>query len=193
MAITWNIDEARATIQAQMDEANRLDGMIDTIAAERDALIQANAMLAADLGAAERERDKAINIAAQRCTELKRVRHALAAPSNGDLGDLIDALRTRAEATEADLLAVRTTLDGVIDTIAAERDAANARADAAGVYIERIRTALGGYEDSDLASLAETLCRRNEALEAEAEQMRTALRVAEQLTLRELQKKHSLA
>jgi hypothetical protein len=31
MAITWNIDEARATIQAQMDEANRLDGMIDTI------------------------------------------------------------------------------------------------------------------------------------------------------------------
>ena len=37
MAITWNIDEARATVQAQMDEANRLDGVIDTIAAERDA------------------------------------------------------------------------------------------------------------------------------------------------------------
>jgi len=37
MAITWNIDEARATIQAQMDEANRLDGMIDAIAAVRDA------------------------------------------------------------------------------------------------------------------------------------------------------------
>jgi len=92
------------------------------------------------------------------------------------------------EGVEAVLLAVRTTLDGVIDTIASERDAAIARADAAGVYIERIRTALGGYEDSDLASLAETLRRRNEALEAEAEQMRTALRVAEQLTLRELQK-----
>lgn len=37
MTITWNIDEARATIQAQMDETNRLDGVIDAIAAERDA------------------------------------------------------------------------------------------------------------------------------------------------------------
>ena len=36
MAITWNIDEARATIQAQMAEANRLDAVIDELAAVRD-------------------------------------------------------------------------------------------------------------------------------------------------------------
>ena len=42
-----------------------------------------------------------------------------------------------------------------------------ARAEAAEAYIERIRTALGGYPDSDLVSLAETLNVRNVAAEDE--------------------------
>lgn len=44
-----------------------------------------------------------------------------------------------------------------------------ARAEA---YIERIRQAMGGYRDSDLASLAETLNARNAALEAENASLR---------------------
>ena len=54
-----DLAEARATIQAQMAEAGRLDEVIDELSADRDALESANAMLAADLGAAGRERDAA--------------------------------------------------------------------------------------------------------------------------------------
>lgn len=39
MAITWNIDEARATIRAQMAEANRLDEVIDDLSAETSAAL----------------------------------------------------------------------------------------------------------------------------------------------------------
>ena len=37
MAISWNVDELRNTVQAQIEEANRLDEVIDVLAAERDA------------------------------------------------------------------------------------------------------------------------------------------------------------
>ena len=37
MAISWNVDELRSTVAAQMAEANRLDEVIDVLAAERDA------------------------------------------------------------------------------------------------------------------------------------------------------------
>jgi chromosome segregation ATPase len=40
-----------------------------------------------------------------------------------------------------------------------------------GAYLERIRVALGGYRDSNLASLAETLKARRDALEAENERL----------------------
>lgn len=39
MTITWNIDEARATIRAQMAEANRLDEVIDDLSAETSAAL----------------------------------------------------------------------------------------------------------------------------------------------------------
>ena len=37
LAISWNVDELRSTVAAQMEEANRLDEVIDVLAAERDA------------------------------------------------------------------------------------------------------------------------------------------------------------
>lgn len=46
-----------------------------------------------------------------------------------------------------------------------EEAAANARAETAEAYIERIRVALGGYPDSDLPSLATTLKARCGELE----------------------------
>jgi len=57
----------------------------------------------------------------------------------------------------------------------AEVDRLITRAEAAEAYIERIRQAMGGYADSDLASLAETLKKRDDALEAEVERLRAAL------------------
>ncbi len=54
MTITWNIDEARATIRAQMDEANRLDEVIDDLSAETSA-----ALARAEAAEAEIERLRA--------------------------------------------------------------------------------------------------------------------------------------
>ena len=52
-------------------------------------------------------------------------------------------------------------------------EANSARAEAAEAYIERIRVALGGYKDSDLASLAETLNARNAALSKQVTELTT--------------------
>ena len=71
-----------------------------------------------------------------------------------------------------------TVIDDEMVTLVYETDALEAmakeraRAKAAEAYIERIRNALGGYADSDLVSLAETLKARDDALEAEVERLR---------------------
>lgn len=59
---------------------------------------------------------------------------------------------------------MRTNYRAMNDTIVERNDMA--------AYIERIRVALGGYKDSDLADLATTLKTRNDALEAEIERLR---------------------
>ena len=53
--------------------------------------------------------------------------------------------------------------------------AEKARADQLVAELERIRVALNGYADSDLASLAETIVRQNQALTADNEQWRNAI------------------
>lgn len=63
----------------------------------------------------------------------------------------------------------------IFDEIRDQRDAALARAEASEAYIECVRVALGGYPDSDLVSLAETLNVRNGALEAKDEGMSSLL------------------
>ena len=50
MAITWNIDEARATIRAQMAEANRLDEVIDDLSAETSAALARAEAAEAEVG-----------------------------------------------------------------------------------------------------------------------------------------------
>lgn len=50
-----------------------------------------------------------------------------------------------------------------------------ARADLLAAELERVRIALDGYDDSDLASLARTVMRQNEALQADNEQWRNAI------------------
>lgn len=58
MAITWNIDETRATIRAQMAEANRLDEVIDDLSAETSAaLARAEAAEAAETSLRNEWRD----------------------------------------------------------------------------------------------------------------------------------------
>ena len=53
--------------------------------------------------------------------------------------------------------------------------AEKARADQLSAELERVRIALNGYDDSDLASLAQTVMRQNEALRADNEQWRNAI------------------
>ena len=50
MAITWNIDEARATIRAQMAEANRLDEVINDLSAETSAALARAEAAEAEVG-----------------------------------------------------------------------------------------------------------------------------------------------
>ena len=64
---------------------------------------------------------------------------------------------------------------GQLDRLDEVVDEVTARAEAAEAYIERIRTALDGYPDSDLASLAETLNVRNVAAEAEVARLNNEL------------------
>ena len=85
MAISWNVDELRNTVAAQMAEANRLDEVIDELTvraeqaeADNARLLAANAMLAADLGVAERERDAAQADVARLTTALALIDEARA-------------------------------------------------------------------------------------------------------------------
>lgn len=66
----------------------------------------------------------------------------------------------------------RDVLLGVIDQLRNERDASVGRVEAIEAQIETVRQALGGYKDSDLASLATTIAARLAAVEAELEQTR---------------------
>ena len=70
MAVTWNIDQARRTIQTQMVEANRLDAVIDELAAERDEW-KAHAE-AAEAQAAQYQHDLAVALE----TETRQARRA---------------------------------------------------------------------------------------------------------------------
>jgi chromosome segregation ATPase len=78
----------------------------------------------------------------------------------------IEIERLDVELATAEAEVARLTTD--ISTTICERDDAMA-------YVDMIRTALGGYGDSNLASLAETLRKRNDALEVEVERLREAL------------------
>ena len=62
MAITWNIDEARATIRAQMAEANRLDEVIDDLSAETSAALARAVAAEAEI---ERLRAQVVTLDAQ--------------------------------------------------------------------------------------------------------------------------------
>jgi predicted nucleic acid-binding Zn-ribbon protein len=73
-------------------------------------------------------------------------------------------------ALEAELARLRTDISATIS----ERDDALS-------YVDMIRVAMGGYADSNLASLAETLRKRNDALEAEVEQLQKELEVTRDL------------
>ena len=59
MTITWNIDEARAVIRAQMAEANRLDEVIDDLLAETSAAIARADAAEATLASCNRARQAA--------------------------------------------------------------------------------------------------------------------------------------
>ena len=59
MTITWDIDEARAVIRAQMAEANRLDEVIDDLLAETSAAIARAEAAEATLASCNRARQAA--------------------------------------------------------------------------------------------------------------------------------------
>ena len=59
MALTWNIDEARATILAQMAEANRLDEVIDGLSTETSTALARAEAAEATLASCNRARQAA--------------------------------------------------------------------------------------------------------------------------------------
>ena len=68
--------------------------------------------------------------------------------------------------------------DPQCDAVACEAiisNASKAMSQLLSAELERIRVALGGYKDSDLASLSETLRNRNAALEAESSRLIAAM------------------
>lgn len=87
----------------------------------------------------------------------------------------IAAMEQSAEAAEAEVARLREELEYT------QQSALNAQLEwnKSHAEVERIRTALGGYPDSDLVSLATTLNARNEALEAENERLRHLLEAVE--------------
>jgi len=132
MAITWNIDEARATIQAQMDEANRLDGMIDAIAAERDAANAEVARLSHALGTWQQCGDAIMLCATGRaaplsdsdvCGEIVRLRERVALEA--------EAKRTLAALRLAEQFVAKANADGAYTNTAMSGDRALAKINAA--------------------------------------------------------------
>ena len=107
MAITWNIDEARATVQAQMDEANRLDGVIDTIAAERDAANAEVARLSHALGTWKQCGDAIMLCATGRAAPL----------SDSDVCGEIVRLRERNKELEMELSVALDLLSNFLETL----------------------------------------------------------------------------
>ena len=132
MAITWNIDEARATIRAQMAEANRLDEVIDDLSAETSA-----ALARAEAAEAEVGRLQTVLDQWERCgNEVMLCATGRAAPlSDSDVCGEIARRRTQVATMAAELAmtsnALRVTQDSVLRNID--------RADVAEAEVKRLR------------------------------------------------------
>ena len=148
MTISWNVDELRKTVAAQMSEADLQDEVIDALAAERDALT--TRAVAAEAEAAkwremhdDRDNDLKHEYARANAAEADRDKawraYQAADGVAGARWDEMQKLLARAEDAEATALTVRETLAGVID----ERDTALAE-------VSRLRDVLSDIaEDTD--------------------------------------------
>ena len=76
MTITWDIDEARAVIRAQMAEANRLDEVIDDLLAETSAAIARAEAADATLASCNRARQAAEAECERLREQVATLRHA---------------------------------------------------------------------------------------------------------------------
>ena len=108
MAITWNIDEARATVQAQMDEANRLDGVIDTIAAAWN-IDEARATIRAQMAEANRLDEVIDDLSAETSAALARAEaaEAEAAECRAERAHYGDIMTSKLASAEAEIERLR--------------------------------------------------------------------------------------